>query len=100
MLKLERYDGVQDPVVSQDGIDDHGGVVPPHLLVPELFSQKRVLGVRVAQTPIVVDIPEAGVDAVDDSERDVNCLGGGSAVHAMNAQCRVEQDSGSVFSAV
>jgi hypothetical protein len=56
--------------------------------------------VRVAQTPVVVNIPEARVDAVDDSKGDVNCFGGSSVVQTVNAKRCIEQDSGSVLSTV
>lgn len=59
-----------------------------------------MLGVRITQTPIVVDIPKARIDAVDGSEQDPDCLGRRTIVHAIDAQGGVEQDSGDVFSAV
>lgn len=59
-----------------------------------------MLGTRVAQTPVVVNVPEARVDAVDDTKRHVRCLGGGPSIQAVDAQCYVEEDRRSVLSPV
>jgi hypothetical protein len=54
----------------------------------------------ISQTPIIVDVPEARINAVNDPKSDVCGSGRGPAVHTVNAECCIEQDSGSVLSAV
>lgn len=73
---------VEDPVTAEDGVDDHGGIIPPYLLVSQLVPQESILGRRDAQacgllaaifisareaqlTPVHDNIPDAAVDAVD-----------------------------------
>jgi len=38
MLELICIDGVEDPIESQDGIYDHGGVVDPDVLEGKVIS--------------------------------------------------------------
>lgn len=54
----------------------------------------------IAQAPVVVDIPEARVNTVDDSKGNVGCFGGSSVVQAVNAEGCIEQDSGGILSTV
>jgi hypothetical protein len=53
-----------------------------------------VFGVRVTETPVVVYVPEARVEAVDSREGDEDGLCRGLLVHAVNAQASVEHDGG------
>jgi hypothetical protein len=43
-------DDVEDPVAPENGIDDHGHVVPPDLLVRQLVAQELVFRGWYAQT--------------------------------------------------
>lgn len=77
MLELQRYHRVENPIEAKDGVDDHGGVVHPNFLVTQGLSQEWVLSTWVAETPIIVNIPETCVDGVDggksDEERAMCC---------------------------
>ena len=42
-------DGVEDPVETQNGIDDNGAVVPPGVFEAERRSEKAMLGRRIEQ---------------------------------------------------
>lgn len=59
MLQLDRIDGVDDPVETEDGIDDHGGIVGPHFFVAEGWAEETVFGVGVAETPVHDYVPDA-----------------------------------------
>ena len=50
MLQLAREDGIEDPIESEYRVEDHGEVVHPRSLVAKNVAQKRVFGVRVAET--------------------------------------------------
>ena len=100
MLQLEWQNGVHDPVKTQDRIDTYGHVVPPNFLVCKLLPQEAVFRMWVAETPVVVDVPEARIYAVDGREQDEDCLGRYLFVHAVNAQGCIEKYSGHVLPAV
>jgi hypothetical protein len=100
MLQLKGYEGVHDPIEAQDRVNGNGSVVPPDLLISKLLAEKGVLGVRISKTPVIVDIPEAGVDAVNCGKSDEGCPRGGLLVHAVDAQCGVEHDGGHVLSEI
>lgn len=44
LLYIVAEDDVKDPVAAEYRIDDHGSIVPPHLLVCKVVSQEWVLG--------------------------------------------------------
>jgi len=50
VLELVAVDGVENPVESQDGVEDHGEIVDPRAFVAENVSEKRMLGVWVTKT--------------------------------------------------
>lgn len=50
MLQLAGEDGVEYPVETEDRVKDHGEVVHPGSFVAENVAQKRMFGVRVAET--------------------------------------------------
>jgi len=100
VLELERCDHVHDPVEAKDRVDEHRCIVPPDLLVAEFFTQEPVLGMWIAQTPVVVDVPEAGVNTVDGCERDEGGFCDRFLVHAVDAKCGVEHDGSEVLPAV
>lgn len=100
VLELQRDDGVHDPIEPEEGVDDDGGVVPPDFLVAEFLAEKTVFGVRVAETPVVVDVPEASVEAVYGCEGDEHGASGGALVHAVDAQGCIEHDCGHVFAPI
>ena len=100
MLQLEWYDGVHDPIEAQYGIDTDGGVVPPYLLVSEFLAQKAVFSVRVAETPVIVDVPERRVDAVDSSERDEDSSSRRPLINAVDAKGGVEHDGREILAEI
>jgi hypothetical protein len=55
---------------------------------------------RITQTPIVVDIPEACVDSVDDSESDKRRFVWAALIDAIDAQRHVVHDSCEVLATV
>ena len=55
---------------------------------------------RVTETPVVVNVPKARVDAVDGCKKYEDCLGGRLLIHAVDADGGIEQDSRHVLSAV
>lgn len=59
-----------------------------------------MLCARVAKTPIVVDIPEARIDGVDDCESDEHRFVRAGFVDAVDAQGHVEDDRSEVFAAI
>ena len=50
MLDIIDIDCVEDPVETEDGIDEHGGVVDPAALVSENGTEKTRLGGGVKKT--------------------------------------------------
>ena len=98
MLELERYDGVEDPVEAEEGVDGHGEVVHPDFLVAEGLAEEGVFGAGVAERPVVVDVPEAGVDGVYGGEGDEEGAVGGGLFDAVDAEGYVEDDCCDVFS--
>lgn len=100
MLKLQGCNQVHNPIVPQDRINAHSSIVPPHFLVSQLLAQEGMLGMWVTETPVVVDVPEARVDAVDGCEQYEDCLGGRFLIHAVDAGGNIEQDGCDVLSAV
>jgi hypothetical protein len=100
MLQLQRYDGVHDPIEAQNWINSNGHVVPPDLLVAQLFPKEAVFGVRISKTPVVIDIPEAGVNTVDGGERNEDCLGGGFLVHSIDTERGVEHDCSQILAKI
>lgn len=55
---------------------------------------------RVSKTPIVVDVPEAGVYAVDDGKSNESCLRSMLLINAVDAQGGVEQDRRKILAAI
>lgn len=70
VLDVVGVDGVEDPVEAEDGVDEHGAVVPPGGLVGEGLTQQEVFGVGIQEGPVHYYIPDAGVDAVDGGAED------------------------------
>ena len=97
---MERDDGVEDPVEAEERIDGHGEVVHPYFLVAEGLAEERVFGAGVAERPVVVDVPEAGVDGVYSGEGDEEGAVGGCLFDAVDAEGYVEDDCCDVFSPV
>lgn len=49
MLQLAREDSIEDPIETEYRIEDHGEVVHPRFIAEDV-TQKRVFGVRIAET--------------------------------------------------
>lgn len=98
MLQLEWDDGVEDPVEAKEGVDGHGEVVHPDFFVAEGLAEERVFGAGVAERPVVVDVPEAGVDGIYGGEGDEEGAVGGCLFDAVDAEGYVEDDCCDVFS--
>jgi hypothetical protein len=62
--------GIKDPVEAEDRINHNRSVVPPSIFESKGVSQERVLCVRVHQTPVHDNIPDAAVDSVDGCPED------------------------------
>ena len=97
---MQRCNSIHHPVESQDWINAHGSVVPPHLFVSEFLPQEWVLGMRVTETPVVVNVPEGGVGGIDDSEGDEGGFIGAGLVHAVDTEGHVVDDGCEVFAAI
>ena len=100
VLQLKRDDGIKYPVETQYRVHEHGGVVPPNVLVSEFFPEEWALCVWIAKTPVVVDVPETRVDGVNDSKGDKHGAMRGCLVDSVDAQCCIEDDGSKVFAAV
>lgn len=100
MLELQRVHDVQHPGEAEDGVDNHGCVVPPYLLVAEFLAQEGVARTRVAERPVVVNVPEGGVGGIDDSEGDEGGFIGAGLVHAVDTEGHVVDDGCEVFAAI
>jgi hypothetical protein len=85
VLQLKRDDCIKYPVETQYGVHDHRGVVPPNVLISEFFPEEWTLCMRIAKTPVIVDIPETRVNGVDDSEGDEHGSMRGRLVDPVNA---------------
>jgi hypothetical protein len=59
-----------------------------------------MFGMRVAKTPVVIDIPEASVDAIDGGKGDEGSVRSGTLIVAVNAQARIEHDGSEVLAAI
>lgn len=100
MLDLEWDYGVEDPVEAEQRIYDHGCIVPPGSFVSQCLAEKRTFCVRVAETPIIVYIPEATVEGIDRGKGDEQGTIGGTFVNAIDTEYHVKNDSRGVFSQV
>ena len=50
VLQLAGEDGVENPVETEYRVEDHGEVINPGSFVAKNVTQKRMFGVRVAET--------------------------------------------------
>ena len=50
VLQFAGEDGIEDPIETEYGVEDHGCIVHPGSFVAENIAQERVLGVGVAKT--------------------------------------------------
>ena len=92
MLKLKRYHSIENPVKPQDGIDDHCSVVHPHFLVAQRLSEEGMFGGWVAETPVIVDVPEARIDGVNCCKGNEEGAVRGRLLDAIDAKGHVEDD--------
>jgi len=93
VLDVQWGDGVEDPVESDDGVDDNGEVVHPDFLVPQCLSQELILRVGIAETPIIVHVPEASVDGIDDGEGDKDGVVSRRFFDAVDAERHIEDNA-------
>jgi hypothetical protein len=70
VLNIMPVDGVEDPIKTKDRINHDSSVVPPGVFESKSVSQKWMLCVRVHQTPVHDNIPDAAVDGVDGCPED------------------------------
>lgn len=70
VLNIMPVYGVENPVEAEYGINKDRTVVPPSILEAECVSQEWMLCVRVHQTPVHDNIPNAAVDGVDGCPED------------------------------
>ena len=70
MLRVSREDNVEDPIESQDRIENEYTIVPPDMGKQHLLSEQRPLGRDIPKTHVHDDVPNATVDAVDCGESD------------------------------
>jgi hypothetical protein len=59
-----------------------------------------VLRIWIAQTPIIVHVPEACVYRIEDCEGDENCVVSRRLVDPIDTECHVEDDGGHVLAQV
>lgn len=50
MLQLASKDRIEDPVETENRVEDHGKVVHPRSLIAENIAQKRLFRIRIAET--------------------------------------------------
>ncbi|KEQ59111.1 uncharacterized protein M437DRAFT_57742 [Aureobasidium melanogenum CBS 110374] len=70
MLHIMPVDGVKDPVEAKNRIKHDRHVVPPGVFEAQCVSQEWMFCVRVHQTPVHDNIPDAAVDAIDGCPED------------------------------
>ena len=93
-------DRVKDPVEANDRVDNHRNVVGPRAFVGKCLAQKFVLCVRIQQTPIHDDIPEAAVDSINGSAEDEECFVGRAVVETIHAKAHVVKYCAHILAAV
>lgn len=59
-----------------------------------------MLGVWITETPVVIDVPETGVHAIDGRKCDESCPCRGSLVHAIDAHGSIEHDGRHVLAKI
>lgn len=92
--------GVEDPVEAKNGIKHHRNVVPPSIFEAQCVSQERMLCVRVHQTPVHDNIPDAAVDAVDGCPEDEKYSQPFDLVDTPQTQAHVVENGAHVFTKV
>jgi hypothetical protein len=65
VLNIVPVYGIEDPVEAEDRVNHDSSVVPPGIFESKSVSQEWMLCVRVHQTPVHDNIPDATVDGVD-----------------------------------
>lgn len=57
VLYVFAVDGVEYPIEAQDGVEDHGYVVDPGILVSENIAEEWVFSIVVAERPVHGKVP-------------------------------------------
>jgi len=79
MLDFVSEDGVEDPVKTENWVDDDGDIVQRNLFVCKRISKKAVRSACwVKQTPVHYQIPDRAVHGVDRCAEDEQSLKFGS----------------------
>lgn len=100
MLEIVDENGVENPVESNHNIQDHCNVINPYATERQHFTEKFVLYIWVAQTPVHDQIPDGCIDSVQETESDERCLEASLSVNAVHAQSRVIEDTKDILSQI
>lgn len=100
MLRVVSEDGVEDPVEAEHWVNDHDEVVWPASFEGNNVPQKPVASVRLEKREIHENVPERGIEAVHQRERNEESQILLRILDAVDAQECTSKDTCRVFPAI
>lgn len=100
MLRVVSKDGVKDPIEAEHWVNDHDQVVRPARFEGNDVPQKSVTSVGLEKRKIHEDIPERGVEAVYQRERNEKSQILLRILDPIDAEEHTSKDTCRVFSAI
>lgn len=100
LLNVALEQGIADPLVTEDDVDDHCRVVDGLTLVGQLVSEEEVLGVELEEGPVHEEVPCGGDEPVHGAEDDQHGTVMRGDVHPVQTEAHVVQAGNEVLTHV